>query len=472
MARALAGRLKQNQSYMGRRVELDAQLQSRPKQELLLALIRRRTNRPDKSELQSLLNQVGWPEFLGFVSTDLYPYLHFRLDQLGLSPPASPEREALAKSRRNTAVHNLRLRHELGRIVQALQQQSIPMMALKGIVLAHTSYHDPSLRPMSDLDLLVPPGRMAEANAILRDLGYEFPVRALPLVRNVPRPLMHGQEAAPVLHLRGSTALVEIHSQLECGEPVLPVPAEYFWSRAITVDLDGLPVRTLCQEDFLFHLCLHLSRTHRFDKGLLPLVDLMLWIDSFPSWDWAGIASRALQRGCATWMYLTLQVARDLVGASVPDSFLVDFPQHQDLPRVRRLVEEQIWSARAGASRGAMFLPRLLAEDSWKRRANLICARMQLLSRRDLGPNLGFASLIKAVQIVSRRVFMLFKRYSSAWHRGQFKKPAIQENVRLARSSDTMFRLVTEQERRARANVREQSAPLAAAADPSPGKAV
>ncbi len=446
--------MKQHRSNIGWRLEPDAQQQPRQKQELLLALIRKGTKCSDRSDLQFLVNQLGWTDFLDFVSPDLYPYLHFRLDQLGLSI-ALPEWEALATSRRNTAVHNLRLRHEFGNIAQALRQRGIPVLALKGIVLAHVSYRDPSLRPMSDLDLLVPPERIAEADATLRDLGYEFPVRALPLVRNDPRPLMPGQEAAPPLHLSGSTVLVEIHSQLECGEPVLPVPAEYFWSRAITVDLNGLPVQTLCQEDFLFHLCLHLARRHRFEKGLLPLLDLMLWIDSFRTWDWAGIASRAVQRGCATWMYLTLEVARDLVGASVPNSFLQAFPLPQDLPRLRRLAEEQVWSARGGTARSAMFFPRLLAEDSWRRRASLLWARMQLLSRRDLGPNLGFAGLIKAVQIVSRRLSVLFKRYVHAWHGGQFKKSAIRENVRLMRCSDTMFRLVTEQEQLARADGRK-----------------
>jgi len=155
-------------------------------------------------------------------------------------------------------------------------------------------------------------------------------------------------------------------------------------------------------------------------------------------------------------MYLTLDIARDFVGAAVPDNFFYALPLPQDLAGLRRLVEEQIWSARSGTESGARLLTRLLAENSWRKRASLVWTRLQLLDRRDLGPKLGFADLVNAVRIVSRRLFVLFRtrvpRYVRAWRRGQLKKAAIQGNVRLMRCSDTMFRLITEQEQRARAN--------------------
>ncbi len=348
-------------------------------QKLLLALLGRRREAQDRAEMLLLLRQVNWRDFLNTTSEDLYPYVTFGLEPYLSFLEARPEWERLFKARRLTAVHNLLLRQELRKTFEALREEGIPALALKGVVMAYTTYPDPSLRPMSDVDLLVPPGKREEALRVLRTLGYEFPESVLATNRDHNWRLGANQEFAPPLRLRASPVLLEVHSQLECSEPLFPMSVQEYWSRSILVDLKGLTVRTLCPEDFLFHLCLHQSRSHRFEKGLLPLVDLKLLLDSRPHWNWPGIAERSLRCGCATWMYLTLEVARDLVGAPIPDSFFQALPQPHDPLKLRCLVEEQIWSAQSGTAIPP-FLPSLVAEFSWRRRARMILTRMRLVA--------------------------------------------------------------------------------------------
>jgi hypothetical protein len=418
-------------------------------QKLLLALLGRRTEALDNAAMLPLLRQVNWPNFLNTTSEDLYPYVAFRLEPYLSFLESPPEWERLFKARRLTAVHNLLLRNELGKTLQALRQSGIPALALKGIVLAYTAYPDLSLRPMSDVDLLVPPGKREEAMLILRTLGYEYPKSVLAANRDHSPRLGPNQEFAPPLRLRASPMLLEIHTQLDCSEPLFPMSVQEFWSRSIPVDLKGLFVRTLCPEDFLFHLCLHQSRSHRFEKGLLPLVDLKLLLDSHLDWNWAGIVERSLRCGCATWMYLTLEVARDLVGAPVPDSFFQALPKPRDRPKLRCLLEQQIWSAQSGRPVIPPFLPYLLAEFSWRSRARMLLNRMRLVGRGELDSEPTIASFFRRTRLSLRRLLVTLRnkipRYFYAWKTGHLDLRTIRQNAALLRSSNTLFELIDQE---------------------------
>jgi hypothetical protein len=417
---------------------------------LLLALLGCRAEALSRTELMSLFRQVNWQIFLANTSQDLYPYLAFRLEPFIECIDARRELELLFEARRNTAVHNLRLHHELGKAIEILSEAGIPALALKGVVLAYTAYPDPSLRPMSDVDLLVPTGTREKAVQVLQALGFEYPDSVFAIHRDHCLRLSPEQEFAPALRLRASNVLFEVHTQLECSQPVLPAPAREFWSRSVSVDLNGLRVQTLCPEDFLFHLCLHQSRWHRFEKGLLPLVDLKLLIDSHPDWDWAGIAARSLRWGCATWMYLTLERARDLVSAPVPDTLFQALPQRVDLASLRGLVEEQIWSAKCNGS-SPPLIPTLLSEHSWRARARMILSRMRLVGREELGHAPSPVGLSQRARLFCRRFLVTLKTripgYFRAWRSGRLKVGVVLRTARLLRQSNTMFQLVEHESR-------------------------
>jgi len=63
-------------------------------------------------------------------------------------------------------------RHDFAEAVRLLNGVGILPMPLKGVLLQHLVYQDPSERILSDADLLVPPGRFDEAIAALRAAGY------------------------------------------------------------------------------------------------------------------------------------------------------------------------------------------------------------------------------------------------------------------------------------------------------------
>jgi hypothetical protein len=66
-----------------------------------------------------------------------------------------------------------RLLQELGGALRALAASGLPVMPLKGAILATRAGFDPFRRPMADLDLLVRPADRDPARATLASLGYE-----------------------------------------------------------------------------------------------------------------------------------------------------------------------------------------------------------------------------------------------------------------------------------------------------------
>jgi hypothetical protein len=81
----------------------------------------------------------------------------------------------------------------------------------------------------------------------------------------------------------------------------------------------------LAPEDLLLHLCLHESYHHRFDwSALRGLLDIRTVLERHPEVDWQVLAERANAwgGGAAGFVYATFRLARELLGAPVPDRAL------------------------------------------------------------------------------------------------------------------------------------------------------
>jgi hypothetical protein len=60
-------------------------------------------------------------------------------------------------------------------VLAAYQAAGIPALVLKGAALFHLVYPEPGLRPMSDLDILVPESEAWRAQRTLAELGFDAP---------------------------------------------------------------------------------------------------------------------------------------------------------------------------------------------------------------------------------------------------------------------------------------------------------
>ena len=199
---------------------------------------------------------------------------------------------------------------ELARILDALQDESIETLVLKGPALARTHYPQPGLRPYRDLDLLVREPALPVVACILAGWGYTAKAAGSDGAR-----LHHDHGHFQQIHLHEERGLrVELHDDhLQIG--VQPADMDKIWERAQTIDLGGVEARALERHDLFVHLCVHLHR-HSFSRLIwFKDLDLMLRCEAL---DWGVVERCAEVQGCLDSVARSLELLEALLGTPLP----------------------------------------------------------------------------------------------------------------------------------------------------------
>jgi hypothetical protein len=153
--------------------------------------------------------------------------------------------------RRKTWCENRLLFTKLAPAAAMLRQAGIPVLVLKGVPLALRYYRDAGLRPMRDLDLLVPEQRAQEAIQLFESAGWRglWPHR----YRLGPRDLGFRQ-ALP--YSAGDGREVDLHWHALYQATFHGADAA-FWESAEPLEFEGMAVEVLCPSDELLHAMVH-----------------------------------------------------------------------------------------------------------------------------------------------------------------------------------------------------------------------
>lgn len=89
-------------------------------------------------------------------------------------------------------------------VICACERLQVPVTLLKGISISEQFYPEEHLRPMSDIDVLIPTRAYASVEAALLDVGYD----------KLDHPAIAGQHHGAPLHDRRSDTVVELHTAL------------------------------------------------------------------------------------------------------------------------------------------------------------------------------------------------------------------------------------------------------------------
>ena len=283
------------------------------------------------------LTEADWEHLITTANTHFVtPILFMRLKERGITPPPGAA-EALQRIYFASLRRNVRLFHELDRILQVLQAGDIPVVPLKGAFLAEAVYGNIALRSMDDIDLWVRGPQLLKACSAMEALGYSSYSR-----EDRPRAL---QEAfyGETPFSKANLPVVELHLNIFIGEWIrhtTRIDGQDIWKR--TKPLRGELIRQLSPEDAIIHLCVHLAVNHRFsENSLRSLLDLEY---ARRKWniDWKMVAERASawRVSCATWLVLkTVAEMFGDVGGRLPLSELAPSSFRQRI--LRRFISAQ-----------------------------------------------------------------------------------------------------------------------------------
>jgi len=202
--------------------------------------------------------------------------LHHRMeayDALGIVPPTL--RTQWKTNYRRHVLQSLILQQNLANLHDLLAAAGIPYIALKGAFLAFHVYPKPELRPLRDLDLLVPQSRAMDFFCLLLEHGYT----RLNSHLGDPQAYLESSHQLPPLRAPAHNSIVEIHTSVfhrsEKRSGVRdPSGDRLFWQRSITRTLAGRSICFPMPEDMLVHLVEHAIYGHQFDNGPLFLSDI------------------------------------------------------------------------------------------------------------------------------------------------------------------------------------------------------
>lgn len=274
------------------------------------------------------------------------PLLYLRLRDGPLWPAIPAEvRDALAAEFQAEVLSALAREQELSCIAEALAAQHVPVVLLKGAALSRLVYDDPTERPTSDVDLLVPRDAVERARRALASLDYtsgQYPSWT-PLTHALLRYRAHVGMAA--LNRGSGKARVELHwSLIEIPYYIDAIDIAGLWSAATPAP--GLH-SALAPEPaaLLIHSCAHLAFHHRQTLRLVWLVDL----DRLARWhemDWQRVAELAGAWRLALATRSVLSVAARYLATPLPPETMRALDSLADDP-----VELALWESAGIASR-------------------------------------------------------------------------------------------------------------------------
>ena len=310
-----------------------------PERRLLLACARANSL---AEELQRIAQELSRPDLdwndvaAAACAHGVAPLIYHNLHRSGvirLVPPRAME--TLRNSYYGNAARNSLLYDELRNVLNGFRDKKIEVIVLKGAALADTVYPNRALRPMSDIDLLVRKEQLGKVESKLLDMGYMVEERVK------PKEFQREHHYHWVFKKKSAIA-VEIHWNIKRPTGPFRIDIDGLWDRAKPIQIAGVEALALSPEDLLLHLCQHMHK-HKLIGGIRPLCDIAHVVEYYKdAIEWTVFETRSYQWGIAQYAYLALYLAKELLDARIPSSFLDDFRPAGFDPAVIHWAKERV----------------------------------------------------------------------------------------------------------------------------------
>ena len=237
----------------------------------------------------------------------LEPLLGANLDRLGIDDVLSP---SLRSRRADTAQRNERTLDHVAPLLRALDSADLPSLLLKGAALVGMDGADRSVRPMSDVDVVVPRDVAEQALALTGDVGWR---PRQPVTAN----FLAVKHAAHFADDDGCQLDLHWYAFEECSHRGAD---DAMWSRALPIPVKGAVTRRPADADLLLHVCVHGARWTR-TPGVRWVTDAWSILQRGEV-DWSVVLEESERRHFTLRLRSTLRFLKRAVGAPVPEAVL------------------------------------------------------------------------------------------------------------------------------------------------------
>jgi hypothetical protein len=284
---------------------------------LLLASARKTLRPVDSERIVALCHgQLDWQRFLHLLDRHyVFPLVWHSLETCDDPPIPEPIRRSLRQQAEKHVQDALIQAAEILRLVQRFERAGIPVMPLKGPVLAMQAYGTLALRHVGDLDLLIPPACVEDADRILVDAGYIRTTPGFTLNPSQTRAFMKIRKDFSYSH--GTRAVhVELHWRWCQNAYLFPLSFEELYASRVFVKISSACIAAMPREALLLYLCAHGAHTGWF--RLKWLCDIPALIDNGVELDMSALVQQALDLGVSRMLSQGLLLAHHVLDMPLP----------------------------------------------------------------------------------------------------------------------------------------------------------
>jgi hypothetical protein len=362
-----------------------------------------------------LRSGLDWDRAVVFAEAhSVAPLLHRQLQRLDVwAEVPAPARQRLLQLAHRTEYRNRLYSAGLSELLELFAGAGVPVIVLKGLSLVELIYGDFSLRPLIDLNLLIPRTHLTAARTLLLRHGYTETVsRGSPFYRWSHSQLVIEKPGAFRLFLM-------LQWDLLSWPRMHAIDLPRFWQDSQAVRLSGRDARIPSPIDFVLYLCLQADKyaflnalavdrrdpaEFVFDEStynrLIRFTDLNEVIRHYQGRiDWSELAERARAGGIEESVHVSLRCVERLFRPAIPPAVLVAL-RSTPHRRLRHLASRAVLESESREPHGRLEA-RLM---SWWRRQSTPVQR-QWIKRLDL------------IEFVFPRRDVVRRRHQSAWGR-------------------------------------------------------
>lgn len=243
--------------------------------------------------------------------------------------------ETLRRDRYSLMMYGDQCAIHIRALLERLNEADIPVIVMKGWAYIPVIYGgDHSQRVCEDIDILVHPQAVDEAEKILIAMGFYKEMESWPGYHrrylNGTRYFVGGQSGVP-----GSTFSIGLHWGLwhmpSYDHRLIDIEAVF--ERAQPLQVASVPALKLSVEDHVVYACAHLGLHHHFDSSLFRFYELAkVILDEGDSIDWKQVSERASQWRVILPVQYALKKTEALWPGIIPEWVLEELGQKQPAP--------------------------------------------------------------------------------------------------------------------------------------------
>jgi len=293
---------------------------------------------------------TNWHELLTLAEKHgVLPLIYQKLSECDITPPGF-FLDAVVKSRAAAET----LATELEALLANFAHHGIEIMPLKGPVLAESLYGAVSLRPSTDLDLMVHRNDFPHADELLANTGWIACKDA---------------DTYHKVFLRDDI-MVELHFGVAPADS-LASDLDSIWTYSIESNFRGQPIRTMSDVDRVLYLCSH-GLKHGFYR-LIWNIDILRALQAMNHTDLQSLIERARAQGLEQILYIGCEMVCEIFPEQLSSSVLTVFEQSPEMRKKARIAVSRLLDGGGTTSIGPEIWSLYLQTETdtskrWRRR--------------------------------------------------------------------------------------------------------